>query len=132
MILLLFFILLSIVCFSIVLVGLLQYERASVFTHACVAITFLPISGILSFVLPLVYNNAVDFVHKVLAPMSGLGFLASVPKVDEQASFLDAQAIACLLLCEYGFMVVSSHLVDLTRYLKISRRRIRYHQQRGE
>lgn len=45
--------------------------------------------------------------------------------IDNQASLLDVQAIACLLLCEYGFMIIASHLVDIIRYLKISRRRIR-------
>eukprot|EP00796_Vickermania_ingenoplastis_P009757 gene9757-6843_t len=108
--------------------GCLQMDRGwYVFLHTCVAITFLPLSGIAAFLLPAVYNGAVETVLGLSKNAVGLQWLQYMPRLDDQPSLLDAQTIACLMLCEYGFMVVASHLINITRYFKISRRRIIYH-----
>lgn len=112
----------------LVVARLAQLHLASTVTHICVAVAFLPLSAILSFVLPLAYNTAVETVQGFARGAPGLAVIAThLHPLYPDSSLLDVQAIACLLLCEYGFMVIGSHLVDITRYLKISRRRLRSH-----
>lgn len=143
--------LLCLFCFSHLLSEL--FSKLSVgrlYMHFAVAITFLPLSFLIASGVPYVYNNGIETLQMLLGGKAkvsqtkssiynstSVGGDASTSEsssfrlanflvpIDDQVSFLDTQAVACLLFCEYAFMIIGTHLVDIVRYLKISRRRIR-------
>lgn len=126
------FTLFGILCVSIVLAWVLQMGLLLRFgQHCAVAAAFMPIATILSYLVPMTYNHMHNSLHDAVRSVAALGSLlasgtTAIKPVATEPSWQDVQFIALLLLIEYGFMVAATHLVNLTRYMKISRRRIAY------
>lgn len=127
----------------------MNFSVRRIYKHFSVAITFLPLSFFITLSVPYLYNGGIETLQMLLGggaemsqkkssiynSSSGQGDgsasknspfrLANLfVTIDDQISFLDTQAVACLLLCQYGFVILATHLVNIVRYLKISKRRL--------
>ncbi|CAD2220789.1 hypothetical protein ADEAN_000831200 [Angomonas deanei] len=97
------------------------------YTHSMVSVTVLPIAALGAIGVALTYNNALEFVQKNLVPLAREGGLlqrSEVLPLPVDVTLMEVQLVGLLILLAYGCTIVLHHLIDITRLLKISRRRL--------
>ncbi|CAJ1025290.1 hypothetical protein, conserved [Leishmania lindenbergi] len=123
-----------VVCaFSIAFLFVTLWEvcrHVSVIQHSAVALTLIPIAFFLSNVLCTSYNvlgGTLQTFAKENAqalPQPLFYVIAAIRPLAAQAGLTDTLWMACLLFVAYGVTKVWYHLIDITRLLKASRRRL--------
>ncbi|KPI85642.1 hypothetical protein ABL78_5292 [Leptomonas seymouri] len=103
---------------------------ANVFRHAAVALTLIPVSYVLCMILTVTYNSICEALHAFAkehqADLPSL-FVYAAAAARLLVSPVDLSTtmwMTCLLFVAYGIANVWHHLIDITRMLKVSRRRM--------
>ncbi|KAG5478753.1 hypothetical protein LSCM1_06157 [Leishmania martiniquensis] len=105
-------------------------ERVNVMHHSAVAATLIPVAYFLGSVLCAAYNGlgatlqtfAKENAHGLPQPV--VSVIAAIRPLSEQVGLTDTMWMASLLFSAYGVTKVWRHLIDITRLLKASRRRL--------
>ncbi|RNF10275.1 hypothetical protein TraAM80_01618 [Trypanosoma rangeli] len=97
--------------------------------HASVAVAILPLAALLTLGFTVSAQKLVEYIHET-AQLNVVPSLLSYmlqrvrPIAGDAITLLDIQLVAILLFISYASMVLLRHLVDISRLLKVSRRRI--------
>ncbi|CAJ1989041.1 hypothetical protein conserved [Leishmania donovani] len=104
--------------------------RVNVMQHGAVAIALIPISVFLGHVLCASYNALGETLQTFAKknaqdlPQPLFYVIAAIRPLVAQVGLTDAMWMACLLFTAYSVTKVLHHLIDITRLLKASRRRL--------
>ncbi|ORC89133.1 uncharacterized protein TM35_000131370 [Trypanosoma theileri] len=101
--------------------------------HVTVAIAVFPLAALVAQGLAMCAQGIVEYIHGFAASAAKNGTLPSpliaallrVRQIDGKSlTMLDIQLVAILLFLCYASMLLLRHLVDISRLLKISRKRL--------
>ncbi|ESL05779.1 hypothetical protein TRSC58_06559 [Trypanosoma rangeli SC58] len=97
--------------------------------HASVAVAILPLAALLTLGFAISAQKLVEYIHEVaqldmVPPLLSYMLRRVRPIAADAITLLDIQLVAILLFVSYASMLLLRHLVDISRLLKVSRRRI--------
>ncbi|KAK7196045.1 hypothetical protein NESM_000538300 [Novymonas esmeraldas] len=104
--------------------------RAAPVRHAAVAITLIPVALVLSYLLCIVYRDMATTAHTFAKehaaelPWPLVYAIAAMRPPASHVGLAEALWMTCFLFASYAAVNVLHHLVDVTRLLKASRRRL--------
>ncbi|KAF8285801.1 hypothetical protein C3747_248g24c [Trypanosoma cruzi] len=97
--------------------------------HASVSVALFPVAAVIALGFSVSAQKIVEYIHEtaklnVVPPFLSQMALRIRPIAGDAITFFDIQIVAILLFVCYASVVLQRHLVDISRLLKISRRRI--------
>ncbi|CBH13364.1 hypothetical protein, conserved [Trypanosoma brucei gambiense DAL972] len=98
--------------------------------HSCVAAALVPLAVLVAIGISIALDQCILYLHEAARssipqpPPLRHALLQLKPDSLMTLSFLDVQIVAIFLFVSYGLQILLYHLVDIVRYLKISRRRL--------
>ncbi|KPA83834.1 hypothetical protein ABB37_02038 [Leptomonas pyrrhocoris] len=121
----------SIFACAYLLVALMASCRtANIVRHIAVAVTLVPVAFVLCLFLVFSYNSLGETLHTFAKehqsdlPPPIVYAAAAVRPLSGHFNLTETMWMACLLFTAYGVAIVWHHLIDITRLLKASRRRL--------
>ncbi|KAG5504468.1 hypothetical protein JKF63_04920 [Porcisia hertigi] len=98
--------------------------------HSAVAVTLVPVAFFLGTTVCVSYNALGETLHEFTKekarylPQPLVNATAGVRPLVLQVGLAESMWMSCLLFVAYGVTRVMHHLIDITRMLKVSRRRL--------
>ncbi|KAG5478557.1 hypothetical protein LSCM4_04790 [Leishmania orientalis] len=105
-------------------------EHVNAIQHSAVAATLILVAYVLSNVLCVSYNGLGTALqtfakeHEQDLPQPLFYMIAAIRPLVARVGLTDTMWMACLLFSAYGVTKVWRHMIDITRLLKVSRRRL--------
>ncbi|GET88812.1 hypothetical protein, conserved [Leishmania tarentolae] len=110
--------------------------HVNVMQHSAVAITLIPTAFLLGNLLCASYNALGETLHTFAKkneqdlPQPFFYMIAAIRPLVAEVALADSMWTACFLFVAYSVAKVWHHLIDITRLLKASRRRLHLHELR--
>ena len=105
-------------------------RERNILRHISVAVALVPLAFVLCTVLVVAYNSLGETLHTFAKdhqhdlPSQLVYVAAAVRPLSQHFNLTETMWMACLLFTAYGVANVWHHLIDITRLLKASRRRL--------